>query len=78
MIKVNPNILCSDENIIGTLAHEVYEAGAVAAAFHSQGGRLRTDVLNKLVNPKTGTLHCEAWDVGDDLVLKFRSKNSGE
>lgn len=77
MIRVNPNILSSDENIVQTLAHETYEAGAVEAAFLSQGGRMRADVLYGLVNSETGTLHLEAWKFADKILQLFRGAPTG-
>jgi RHS repeat-associated protein len=72
MIRVNPNILSSDVNIVGTLGHETHEAMTVEAEFFSQGGRMRADALHGLVNPETGTAHIEAWDFANEVVRKLR------
>jgi hypothetical protein len=77
MIRVNPNILSSDENIVGTLAHETHEAQAVEAEFISQGRRMRADVLHRLVNSETGTAHVEAWEFADKLVRLLRGRPGG-
>ena len=74
MIRINPNILGSDENIVGTLAHETHEALTVEGEFASQGNRMRADVLNRLVNPQTGTAHVDAWEFADKLVRALRGQ----
>jgi len=74
MIRVNPNILSSDVNIVGTLAHETHEALSVEAEFINQGKQMRADVLNRLVNSETGTAHAEAWNFADELVRILRGR----
>ncbi|MEZ4295811.1 MAG: RHS repeat-associated core domain-containing protein [Polyangiaceae bacterium] len=76
-IKINPNILSSDENIVQTLAHETFEALEVEAAFIQQGARMRADVLHGLVNAETGTLHVKAWEFADTILCRFRSTTTG-
>ncbi len=69
-IKLNSNVLDSDDAIVAVLAHEVHETRALEAEFDANGGRLMAKRVHSLVNAETGTLHCAAWDYADDLLRK--------
>ncbi|WP_437606629.1 RHS repeat-associated core domain-containing protein [Sorangium sp. So ce834] len=71
VLRVNPAILGSDQEIVGTFAHEVYESQALSELFDANGGRLTARQLAAAVRAPYGDLHqaAEAHEV--DVVRRF-------
>lgn len=67
-ILLNPSILASDDAILAVLAHEAYEILELDAAFEPTG-EMSGRELRSLIDTTVGTLHCEAWDEADRIVL---------
>ena len=70
-IRINPDILTSDQEIVGTLAHETFEIEALEDAFRESGGRLTLDLLAKLITEPNGTFHQAANAYEIDVVQSF-------
>jgi hypothetical protein len=73
LIRVNPNILASDDAIIGTLAHELYEASALEAEFAIRGGTMDAGTLFTLIQAPYGQLHTAAWTYADDVLRAWQA-----
>ncbi len=71
VIRINPTVLLSDQEIVGTFAHEVYETRALSELFDANGRRLTPQQLRPALNEPQGTLHqtAEAHDV--HVVRRF-------
>lgn len=69
VVRISPDTLRSDDAIVATIAHEVHEITGLRAAFEANA-----DHVYSLINPRTGTLHCEAWDVADELVRRRQAQ----
>lgn len=72
LVRVHPEVLRSDEMIVGVLQHEAYELEALRRAFE-QRGTMRNAEIERLVDPrKHHNLHGQAWDVADMRVQIMR------
>lgn len=70
-IRVWPGILRSDEAIVAVIAHEMHELGFLRQDL--QGGGIMIDDLVLHTEPgRPGNVHCQAWDVADELVNRMR------
>lgn len=69
-VLLNPSILSSDDAILAVLAHEVFAITGLEEAF-ARTGQLSGLEFRSLIDTRTGTLHCAAWDEADRLVLQL-------
>jgi len=68
---VRPDILRSDEAIVGVFGHEMYEIDALRGILKEGKTTIENYIgLTCVDNP--GNLHDEAWDYADDLVEGMR------
>lgn len=74
-VIVCPSILESDEEIVHTSAHEIYEATRLREHFQGNGGRMPASVVRSLVHRDFGKLHCEAWEYADELLRARRRRH---
>lgn len=74
VVRINPNILGSDDEILGVIAHEVFEIEALEQAFISNGGRLEATRLFHLIDGEHGAAHGAAWDYADTLIEALQSQ----
>lgn len=74
MIRLNKNILDSDDKILGVIAHEVFEIDALEQAFIENGGRLEAKRIFALVDATQGTAHSAAWNYADTLVESLQKQ----
>jgi hypothetical protein len=76
-VRLNPEILASDEAIVAVIGHEMYELNGLRRLFDEAGGQMRAGRLSNLVREGIhGNLHDQAWDVADELVAKLRAKTA--
>jgi hypothetical protein len=68
VVGLNRRIMSSDDHILGTIAHEVFEIDALESAFVANGGRLEAKQIHSLINAETGTAHSAAWEHADAIV----------
>jgi hypothetical protein len=73
-VRVNKNILDSDEAIIATLKHEAYELEALKDVMQSKGMITQKELARLIDSNYGGELHNEAWEVADELILKIRGE----
>lgn len=75
-VALHPDILSSDEEIVGVLGHEMHELNSLREEFAAwPGGRMPVREFHDLIRPGlTGNLHDEAWDIGSALVRKMREQ----
>ena len=73
-VRINKNILNSDEAIIATLQHESYELEALQDIMQSKGMITQRELGSLIDLNYGGELHNEAWDVADKLILKLRGE----
>lgn len=69
-IRLNESILGSDDAILAVLIHETHEILGLDEAFGVTGessGR----AYFALVDTVVGTLHCDAWEAADRVVLSL-------
>jgi hypothetical protein len=69
IIRLNPDIMLSDDAILAVLIHETHEIVALEAEFAANAERLSVEDLRSLIDTRVGKLHCEAWDAADRRVL---------
>jgi hypothetical protein len=72
--RVHPDILASDEAIVGTFEHEMYELAKLRAVFVGcKRWRMGIADYASYVQPGIpGNLHCQAWDAADRAVQRMR------
>jgi hypothetical protein len=75
-VRVSPEVLKSDDAIVGVLTHEAHEIQALEAEFAAEGGRMRADKLRGLIDEQHGALHSDAWDESDALVRKRQAEDA--
>ena len=78
-VRINQDVLNSDEAILANISHEMHELNALKTLF-DQRGALRAKEIARLVNTRdrggvSGNLHEQAWDISDSLILKIRGGN---
>jgi hypothetical protein len=73
--RIHPETLMSDEAIVGTIAHELFELAELRAAFMSSKNRRMngTDYGLQVAVDQRGNFHDQAWDAADRAVLRMRS-----
>lgn len=72
-INLRPDILASDEAIVGTLRHELHELMSLEAMLEESGLMTYRDVLAQIAPNRGNNLHGQAWDVADIEVMLMRS-----
>ena len=70
-VWIRPDVLQSDEAIVGVLAHEMHEINWLRTALEGGAG-MPASRFHGLVNGQSGSLHLEAWRVAGDLVRRMR------
>jgi len=75
---IHPDVLTSDEAIVGVFCHEMYELAELRAIFLSSRRRRldATDYGVHVTPGHSGNLHDQAWDAADRAVLKMRKGKS--
>jgi hypothetical protein len=68
---VRPEILTSDEAIVGVFGHEMYELASLRGSLR-KGKTTIEHYINHTRADNPGNLHDEAWDYADDLVERMR------
>src|SRR5947209_7593438 len=68
---VRPDILKSDEAIVGVFGHEMYELEAIRRILR-KGKTPIEHYINHTRADNPGNLHDAAWDYADDLVERLR------
>lgn len=79
LIHIHPDIFLSDEAIVGTFAHEMYELAEFREVFeNSPKRRMYAADYGKQCSAdyEDNTFHSDAWSYADKLVLKMREKSS--
>lgn len=71
-LKVDPEVLLSDEAIVAVLAHEMHEIEALRAMFEERETIPGAELIELVRPDKPGNLHDEAWDKADRLVRAMR------
>lgn len=72
VVRVHPNVLKSDEKIVGVLEHEIWELTQLRARVESHG-MLSAEDVRRMIDPTRPTnLHGQAWDIADLRVLAMR------
>ena len=71
-IRLNPSIFTSDEAIVATIAHEVFEIGMLEEHFDSKEPIEKWEAETCSTND--GNFHCQAWDCADSLVKRMRGE----
>lgn len=72
-IRINPEILASDEKIVGMAAHEVQELQALEQEFARRGGQMTIDELRGLIHSEAnGVLHEGSLNAADEAILRMR------
>lgn len=72
-ILLNPSIFNSDEAIVATIAHEVFEIGMLEKHFDSKEPIEKWEAETCPTN--NNNFHCEAWDYADSLVDRMRGES---
>jgi hypothetical protein len=78
-VRINQDILNSDEALLANIAHEMHELNSLKKMFDERGA-LQAKEIARLVNTRdrggmAGNLHEQAWDISDALILKLRGRN---
>ena len=68
---VRPDILKSDEAIVGVFGHEMYELEALRGIL-KKGKTPIEHFIGHTSPDNPGNFHDEAWDYADDLVARMR------
>jgi hypothetical protein len=72
-VRLNPEVLNSDEAIVAVMGHEMHELNSLRRLFEEAGGQMTAGRLHNLIREGVpGNLHDQAWDVADELVGKMR------
>ncbi|QDT55097.1 hypothetical protein Pan44_31380 [Caulifigura coniformis] len=72
-IRINPDMMRSDEAIVGVFAHELHELSLFRNAFSKGGGRLTFERWSGEAMPGNyGNFHDQAWDAADTAVRRMR------
>jgi hypothetical protein len=71
-LRLNQEILASDEAIICTLAHETHEITTVQSLFEANGGVVSKAQLGGWINAPYGSVHQEAVQVEQNLLQSLR------
>lgn len=72
-VRLNPEVLNSDEAIVAVMGHEMHELNSLRRLFEESGGQMTAGRLHNLIREGVpGNLHDQAWDVADELVSKMR------
>lgn len=72
-MRLNPEVLKSDQAIVGTIGHEMHELNSLRELFKESGGQMKAGRLHDLIRESVpGNLHDRAWDVADELVSKMQ------
>ncbi len=72
-VRLNPQILSSDEAIVAVIGHEMYELNELRRLFEELGGEMSGRQLHDLIRPGVPkNLHDLAWDESDRLVTGMR------
>jgi hypothetical protein len=69
-VRLNENIMDSDEAIIANIKHEVHELTELRDAL--EGRMVSAEELADLISDDKGILHSEAWDEADKLIIELR------
>jgi hypothetical protein len=77
-VRVNYDLLSSDEALVAHIGHEMYELNALRSIFENAGGEIPAQQLSGLINTRSAggfanNLHEQAWDAADRLILQMRS-----
>jgi hypothetical protein len=72
-VRMNPEVLGSDEQIVAVIAHEVHELMRLRQMVESNDETTFGDVLRAINTNSNDNLHGEAWAVGDLYVLEMRA-----
>jgi hypothetical protein len=70
---IRPDILKSDEAIVGVFAHELYELAALRRIL-TKGKTPIEHYINHTRPDNPGNLHDQAWDYADDRVERMRKR----
>lgn len=73
VVRVSPDVLRSDEAIVGVIRHEMYEIENLARMVED-GYLTNADVTDHVRARNGQNLHGQAWDVADLEVLAMREK----
>ncbi len=71
LLLIDDAILGSDEEIIGTIAHELYELNNLERIFHENNDVLSLEKISELITPGpdgNGNLHDHSWDWVNDFL----------
>jgi len=76
-VRINAELLKSDEALVAHLGHEMHELNALREIFEASGGSIQAKRLNQLIGTRAegglpNNLHEQAWDVADRLVYDMR------
>ncbi len=74
MVRLNADVLDSDEAIVAVLAHEMHEINWLRDRLLPGKPPLTAMEYNRLVNGNSGTLHLEAWEVALAAVRRMRAR----
>jgi hypothetical protein len=71
---IRPDVLASDEAIVGVIGHEIYELDALRGSL--KAGKTTIENYIAQTRPENpGNFHDEAWDYSDALVERMRKGN---
>ena len=77
-VRLNPQVLASDEAIVAVIGHEMHELNHLRRLFQESGGQMTVGQFRRLViEGIPGNLHDQAWDVSDNLVTAMRAGGGG-
>lgn len=78
VVRIHPNVLASDEKIVGVLQHEVWELTELRAQVEARELLPAQEVARSIDTRSAKNLHGQAWDVADLRVLIMRASNPAE
>jgi hypothetical protein len=74
--RIHPDVLTSDEAVVGVFQHEIYELSLIRQVFiQSEDGSMDgTDYGIQTSTGRPGNFHDLAWDEADGTVLRMRRR----
>jgi hypothetical protein len=79
LFRIHPEVLTSDEGIVGVIEHEMYELRQFREVFElNRRRRMNGADYGRQVSPgRRGNFHDQAWDAADEAVLRMRKAKQG-
>lgn len=73
-VNLRPDVLASDEAIVGTLTHELHELLNLDRMLEESDRMTYGDVKQQIAPNRGDNLHGQAWDVADLEVMLMREQ----